>query len=80
MKTTIIKSIDSNGNPIFEYIHEADNNKNNNRKNDKVFDELLNGMAETNDVQKTLIDEFWNLNPQQFENIFHQLVQKKNKN
>jgi hypothetical protein len=34
-------------------------------------------MAETNDVQKTLIDEFWNLNPQQFENIFHQLVQKK---
>lgn len=76
MKTTIIQSIDSNGNPIFEYIHEADNNKKNNR-NDKVFDELLNGMAETNAVQKTLIDEFWNLNPQQFENTFHQLVQKK---
>ncbi len=77
MKTTIIKSIDSNGNPIFEYIHEDEENKNNNRKNDKIFDELLNGMAETNAVQKILIDEFWNLNPQQFEKTFHQLIENK---
>jgi hypothetical protein len=60
-----LNSIESNGNPIFEYIHEDEESKKNNRKNDKVFDELLNGMAETNAVQKILIDEFWDLNPQQ---------------